>query len=211
DIRLVEMTGARYHAAHISTAAAVDKIADAKSRGLNVSADTAPAYFALNETEILKYRTFSKLSPPLRSEDDRRSIVEALKAGTIDVIASDHWPQDQESKRLPFAQANPGAVGVETLLPVCLELVHKGEIELLDLLGKLTVNPAKLLGLPGGSLKKGGPADIVVFDIDRPFKVDSDKLTSKSKNSAFDGRPVQGMVMVTMVDGRVVYDGRITE
>ncbi len=211
DIRLVEMTGARYHAAHISTAAAVDKIAEAKSRGLNVSADTAPAYFALNETEILQYRTFSKLSPPLRSEDDRRSIVEALKAGTIDVIASDHWPQDQESKRLPFAQANPGAVGVETLLPVCLELVHKGEIELLTLLGKLTINPAKLLGLSGGSLKKGGPADIVVFDIDRPFKVDSDKLNSKSKNSAFDGRPVQGMVMVTMVDGRIVYDGRITE
>jgi dihydroorotase len=211
DIRLVEMTGARYHAAHISTAAAVDKIAEAKSRGLNVSADTAPAYFALNETEILQYRTFSKLSPPLRSEDDRRSIVEALKAGTIDVIASDHWPQDQESKRLPFAQANPGAVGVETLLPVCLELVHKGEIELLTLLGKLTINPAKLLGLSGGSLKKGGPADIVVFDIDRPFKVDSDKLNSKSKNSAFDGRPVQGMVMITMVDGRIVYDGRITE
>ena len=210
DMRLVEMTGARYHAAHISTGAAAKEIAAAKRRGLDVTADTAPVYFSLNETELLEYRTFAKLSPPLRSEEDRRAIVQALKEGVIDIIASDHWPQDQESKRLPFAQANPGTVGVETLLPVSLELVHRGEIELLDLLAKLTVNPAKLLDLPGGTLTQGGPADIVLFDIDRPFCIDADSLSSKSKNSAFDGRPVQGLVIVTMVDGRLVYDGRKT-
>ena len=208
DVRLVELTGARYHAAHISTAAAAAEIAQAKRKGLDVSCDTAPVYFALNDLELLNYRTFARVSPPLRPEDERAAVVQAIKDGVIDVIASDHWGQDQEAKRLPFAQAEPGVVGVETLLPLSLELYHKGEIGLLDLLAKLTVNPAKLLNLPGGVLSEGAPGDLVVFDLDRPWRIDVDALASKSKNSPFDGRPVQGKVMATFVDGRMVFDGR---
>lgn len=208
DLRLVELTGARYHAAHISTGAAVSELAGAKRRGLDVSADTAPSYFALNETSLLGYRTFARLSPPLRSEQDRRAIVEGLASGAIDVIASDHWGQDQEAKRLPFAQAEPGAVGTETMLQLALELYHKGEIPLLDLLAKMTVNPANLLGLDLGVLAAGRPADLALFDLDRPCRISVDDLASKSKNTPFDGRPVQGMVMATFVDGRLIYDGR---
>lgn len=208
DLHLVELTGARYHAAHLSTAAAAASVAGAKRRGLDVTADTAPVYFALNETEILDYRTFAKVSPPLRPESDRQAIVRGLRDGAIDVIASDHWGQDQEAKRLPFAQADPGVVGLETLLPLSLELYHKGEIDLLDLLAKLTVNPARLLDLPMGALTVGGPADLVLFDLDRPTIVDVSQFLSKSKNSPFDGRPVQGVVTATIVDGRFVYDGR---
>ncbi len=208
DLRLVELTGARYHAAHVSTGAAVAELAGAKRRGLDVSADTAPAYFALNETSLLDYRTFARLSPPLRSEDDRRAIVDGLVSGAIDVIASDHWGQDQEAKRLPFAQAGPGAVGTETMLQLALELYHKGEIPLLDLLAKMTVNPANLLGLDLGVMAKGRPADLTLFDLDRPCRIEEDNLASKSKNTPFDSRPVQGMVMATMVDGRMIYDGR---
>lgn len=208
DLRLVELTGARYHAAHISTDASVASIAAAKRRGLDVSADTAPVYFALNETEILDYRTFAKVSPPLRPEADRQAIVRGLRDGAIDVIASDHWGQDQEAKRLPFAQADPGVVGLETLLPLALELYHKGEIDLLDLLAKMTVNPARLLDLPLGALTAGAPADLVLFDLDRPAIIDVSRFRSKSKNSPFDGRPVQGVVAATMVDGRFVYDGQ---
>lgn len=208
DLRLVELTGARYHAAHISTGTAVSELAGAKRRGLDVSADTAPSYFALNETSLLDYRTFARLSPPLRSEQDRREIVQGLVSGAIDVIASDHWGQDQEAKRLPFAQAEPGAVGTETMLQLALELYHKGEIPLLDLLAKMTVNPANLLGLDLGSLEAGKPADLALFDLDRPCRITEDSLVSKSKNTPFDGRPVQGMVMATMVDGRLIYDGR---
>ncbi|MGZ0189913.1 MAG: dihydroorotase [Alphaproteobacteria bacterium] len=208
DLRLVELTGARYHAAHLSTEAAVDELASAKRKGLEVSADTAPVYFALNEMELLAYRTFAKVSPPLRAEADRVAIVEALKEGVIDVIASDHWGQDQEAKRLPFAQADPGVVGVETMLQLALELYHRGDIDILDLLAKMTINPARLLDLPSGVLTPGAPADLMLFDLDRPTQINVDALLSKSKNSPFDGRPVQGMVMATLVDGRFVYDGR---
>lgn len=208
DLRLVELTGARYHATHLSTGASVASVAAAKRRGLDVSADTAPVYFALNETEILDYRTFAKVSPPLRPEADRQAIVRGLRDGAIDVIASDHWGQDQEAKRLPFAQADPGVVGLETLLPLALELYHKGEIDLLDLLSKMTVNPARLLDLPMGALTSGAPADLVLFDLDRPAIIDVSRFQSKSKNSPFDGRPVQGVVAATMVDGRFVYDGQ---
>ena len=208
DMRLVELTGARYHAAHLSTGAAVEELASAKRKGLDVSADTAPAYFALNETEILGYRTFAKLTPPLRAESDRRAVVRALRDGVIDIIASDHWGQDQEAKRLPFVQAEPGIVGLETMLPLALELYHKGEIDLLDLLAKMTCNPARLLDLPSGVLTVGAPADLVLFDLDRPTLIDVARFASKSKNSPFDGRPVQDVVMATLVDGRFVYDGR---
>ena len=205
DIRLVELTGGRYHAAHLSTAAAVEQIHQAKERGLPVTCDTAPAYFALNETAVGDYRTFAKLSPPLRSEADRRAIADGLKDGTIDAIASDHAPHDQDSKRLPFAQAADGIVGLETLLALSLELYHNGHLPLLEVLGALTFRPAELLALPAGRFKKGAPADLVLFDLDQPWQIEIDNFRSKSKNSPFDGRPVQGRVLRTVVDGRGVF------
>lgn len=205
DLRLVELTGARYHASHLSTRAALDAVRAAKRRGLPVTCDTAPFYFALNETAIGEYRTFARLSPPLRCDDDRRAVEEAILDGTVDAIASDHAPQDQDAKRLPFAQAEPGSVGLETLFAVSLELFHNGRLPLLDLLARLTCRPADILGLPLGRLRKGGPADLVLFDLDRPWRIDADVLLSKSKNSIFDRRPVQGRVLRTVVDGRTVH------
>jgi len=205
DLHLIEMTGGRYHAAHVSTAPAVEAIRQAKKRGLRITCDTAPPYFALNENEVGDYRTFAKLSPPLRGEDDRRAIAAAVADGTIDCIASDHAPHDQESKRVPFAQAATGVIGLETLLPVSLELHHRGEISLLGLLARMTVAPAALLGLPQGRLAKGAPADLVLFDLERAHRIDASKFRSKSKNSGFDERPVQGRVLRTIVDGRTVF------
>lgn len=205
DIRLVEITGGRYHAAHVSTAAGLEIIRQAKKRGLPVTCDTAPPYFALNELAVGEYRTFAKLSPPLRCEEDRRAVVEAIKDGVIDVIASDHAPQDQDSKRLPFAQAEFGGVGLETLLPITLELYHNGHLTLLQVITLLSWAPAKLLKLPAGRLKAGAAADLVIFNPDRAWKVNPAKLHSKSKNTPFDGRPVQGKVMRTIIDGRAVF------
>ncbi len=205
DIHLAELTGGRIHFAHVSTAQALDAVRRAKARGLAVTCDTAPPYFALNEIEIGDYRTFAKLSPPLRAEDDRVAVIEALKDGTIDSIASDHAPQDEDAKRLPFAQAAFGGVGLETLLAITLELYHNAHLSLSETLRLITAAPADLLGLAAGRLKKGAAADLIVFDPDRGWKVDGDKLLSKSKNSPFDGRPVQGRVMRTVVDGRTVF------
>lgn len=206
DLRLVEMTGGRYHAANISTAESVAVIRRAKQRGLKVTCDTAPPYFALTEVDVGDYRTFFKLSPPLRGEMDRRAIIEGLADGTIDAIASDHQPHDQDSKRVPFAQAAFGAVGLETLLPLTLELVHKGALSLPRALAAMTSVPASILGLDRlGRLSVGGPADLVLFDADRPWRVEAEKMASKSKNSCFDRRPVQGMVLRTIVDGRTVF------
>lgn len=205
DMWLVELTGGRYHAAHVSTAQSVEIIRRAKKRGLRVTCDTAPPYFALNETAVGEYRTFAKLTPPLRGETDRRAIVAGLRDGTIDAIASDHWPQDQDSKRQPFVQAHPGIVGLETLLPLSLELVHNGFIELPALFQRLAATPAKLMKLPGGRLDKGAPADLVLFDAEAPRRIDVHAFRSKCKNSPFDGRPVQGTVLATLVSGRVVY------
>jgi dihydroorotase len=205
DLHLVAMTGGRYHVAHVSTAPAVEAIRQAKARGLNVTCDTAPPYFALNEIEVGDYRTFAKLSPPLRAEEDRRAIAAAVADGTIDCVASDHAPHDQDSKRVPFAQAAAGVIGLETLLTVSLAIYHRGEVPLLDLLARLTIAPARLLGLPQGRLAKGAPADLVLFDLDRAEKIDVAKFRSKSKNSPFDGRPVQGRVLRTIVDGRTVF------
>jgi dihydroorotase len=185
------MTGGRYHVAHVSTAETVNAIRQAKARGLTVTCDTAPPYFTLNETAVGDYRTFAKVDPPLRSEADREAIVEGLADGTIDIIASDHAPHDQDSKRLPFAQAEFGVVGLETLLPLSLALVHKGRMGLNELLACLTAKPAELLGLPLGRLAKGAPADLVLFDPDRPWQIDPDEFRSKSKNSPFDDAPVQ--------------------
>jgi dihydroorotase len=205
DLRLVEITGARYHAAHLSTAAAVEAIRRAKAQGLPLTCDTAPPYFALNETAIGDYRTFAKLSPPLRSEGDRRAIVEGLRDGTIDAIASDHAPWDQDSKRLPFSSAAYGIVGLETLLPLSLELYHNRDLALLDLLARLTWNPARILRLPVGRLMPGAPADLMLFDPDQPWRICTDEFRSKSKNAPFDGRPVQGRVRRTIVDGRTIF------
>ena len=206
DLRLASLTGGRLHIAHVSTAETVDTLRRAKADGLNVTCDTAPPYFALNETAIGDYRTFAKLSPPLRAEQDRQAVVEGLADGTIDAIASDHTPRDEESKRLPFAQAAPGGIGLNTLLAVSLELYHNEHLSLLEVLKLVTSAPAGLMGLPAGSLKEGAPADLILFDPDEGWKVDADKLVGKAQNSPFDGRPVQGRVLRTVIDGRPVFE-----
>src|SRR5437588_13040264 len=179
DLHLVELTGARYHVAHVSTAAAITAIRQAKAAGLPVTCDTAPPYFALNETAIGDYRTFAKLSPPLRSEGDRRAVVEGLRDGTIDAIASDHAPWDQDSKRLPFSSASYGIGGLETLLPLSLELYHNGHLGLLELIRRLTANPARILRLPVGRLAPGAPADLVLFDPDLSGRISTGEFRSK--------------------------------
>ena len=206
DLRLAEMTGGRLHFAHISTAQSVDLIRRAKDKGLTVTCDTAPPYFALNETAVGDYRTFAKLSPPLRSEADREAIVRGLQDGAIDAIASDHCPLSEDLKRLPFADAASGGVGMETLLGVTLELVHNGHLDLLQALSLITWHPAELLGLPAGSLKRGAAADLVVFDPNVGWQVKDELLHSKAKNTPFDGRPLQGRVLRTVIDGRTVYE-----
>ena len=205
DIRLVAMTGGRYHAAHVSTAEGLEVIRRAKAKGLAVSCDTAPPYFALNELEVHNYRTFAKLSPPLRSESDRLAVVAALADGTIDAIASDHAPQDEDAKRQTFSAAEFGGIGLETLLAASLGLVHGGALRLLDVLRLLTCAPADVLRLPAGRLKVGAAADLVVFNPDRGWLVDPSKFKGKSKNSPFDARPLQGVVLRTVVDGRMVH------
>jgi dihydroorotase len=206
DLRLVAITGARYHVAHISTAAAIEAIRQAKATGLPVTCDTAPPYFTLNETAVGDYRTFAKLSPPLRSETDRQAVVAGLADGAIDAIASDHSPWDQDSKRLPFTSASYGIVGLETLLPLSLELYHNRRLTLIDVLRRLTIAPARILGLGVGRLAAGAPADFVIFDPDAQYRIRTDSFRSKSKNAPFDGRPVQGRVERTVVDGRTIFD-----
>lgn len=216
DMRLVEMTGGRYHAAHISTSESVEIIRRAKAKGLAVTCDTAPPYFALNEMEVSDYRTYAKLSPPLRHNDDRLAIVAGLADGTIDAIASDHAPQDSDAKRVPFSQAAFGGTGLETLLPVTLELVQDGALSLMQALKLVTSAPADLLALTdrhgarAGRLAVGAAADLVVFAPEKPWKYVSAASLSKSKNSPFDGRVMQGAVLRTVVDGRTVYcDGAV--
>lgn len=205
DLRLVALTGGRYHVANVTTAEALDAIRKAKRAGLAVTCDTAPQYFTLNENSVGDYRSFAKVSPPLRGEEDRKAVEEALADGTIDVIASDHSPHDQDSKRLPFAIAEPGIVGLESLLPLSLQLYHNGKMGLLEVLSKLTSGPAGILGLTGGGLAVGAPADLTLFDLEKPWQIDPDSFQSKSKNSPFTDYPVQGMVKRCVVDGRCIY------
>ncbi|MEN6544255.1 dihydroorotase [Parvibaculum sp.] len=205
DLRLLETTGGRYHVAQISCAASVEIIRRARSNGLKVTCGVSAAHLALNENDIRGYRTFFKVSPPLRSEEDRKALVAGLADGTIDVIVSGHNPQDADAKRHPFAEAAFGAIGLETLLPASLALVHSGDVPLTRLLGALTFAPADLLGLQTGRLAAGLPADLVLIDMGMPWVVEAAKLRSTSKNTPFEDRRVQGRALRTMVGGRTVH------
>ena len=205
DIALLEMTGARYHADQITTARALPALERAKRNGLSITAGTSIHHLTLNELDVSDYRTFFKIKPPLRSEDDRMATVEAVASGLIDIISSMHTPQDEESKRLPFEEAAAGAVALETLLPAAMRLVHVGALTLAQLFRAVSLNPANLLGLPAGRLSPGAPADLMLFDPDKPFMLDRSTLHSKSKNTPFDGARLQGKVRATYVDGRKVF------
>ncbi|PIE10192.1 MAG: dihydroorotase [Rhodobacterales bacterium] len=204
DLALIEMTGARYHADIISTARALPALERAKANGLDVTAGVDIHHLTLNEFDVADYRTFFKLKPPLRSEEDRKAVVAAVASGLIDVIGSFHTPQDEESKRLPFEAAASGAVGLQTLLPAALRLFHAGDLTLPQLFRALSLNPSKRLGLDTGRLAVGAPADLVLFDPDAPFVLDRFALHSKSKNTPFDGARMQGRVLRTYVAGKEV-------
>jgi len=205
DMALVEMTGVAYHADQITTARALPALERAKRNGLDVTAGVSMHHLTLNDLDVADYRTFFKVTPPLRSEDDRQAVIEALRCGLIDVICTLHSPQDEESKRLPFEEAASGAVGLETLLPVVLRLYHGDALDLPTLFRALSLNPAKRLGLDAGRMTAGAPADLVLFDPDKPIVVDRFKLQSKSKNTPFDGARLQGKVLATYVGGNEVY------
>jgi dihydroorotase len=205
DIALGRLTGGHVHFAHVSTAEALTEIRAAKAEGLRVTCDTAPPYFDLNETAIGDYRSYAKLSPPLRPEADRLAVVAALADGTIDAIASDHQPHDADDKRLPFAQAEAGGAGLATLLGITLARVHGGDLSLLAALALLTSRPAALLGLPSGRLAAGAPADLVLFHLERGWQVKAGALPGKAQNSPFDGRALEGKVLGTWKAGRRVF------
>lgn len=207
DLALVEATGVRWHADQITTAAALAVLDRARAAGLDVTAGTSIHHLTLNEFDVGDYRTFFRLTPPLRSEDDRLALVEAVAEGRIDVIGSFHTPQDEEAKRLPFEVAAPGAVGLETLLPAAMRLYHQGGVGLAQLWRAMSLNPAQRLGLDGGRLAIGAPADLVLFDPDAPFILDRFALRSKSKNTPFDGARMEGRVLGTWVGGRRVFGG----
>jgi dihydroorotase len=206
DIRLVGLSRARYHAASITCADSLDVLRRAKDAGMPVTAAASVNHLTLNEIDIGAYRTFFKLSPPLRTEDDRSALVEALNEGLLDVVMSDHNPQDVEVKRLPFAEAAPGAIGLETMLVAGLRLVHNDAVKLTTLLKAMSTRPAELLGLQAGTLRPGAVADVIVVDVDAPWVLDPDKLKSKCKNTPFDEARLQGRVLRTIVAGRTVFE-----
>ncbi len=205
DIRLARLTGGAVHFAHVSTAEALVLIRAAKDDGLAVTCDTAPPYFDLNEMAIGDFRTYAKLSPPLRPEADRLAVCAALADGTIDAIASDHQPRDADDKRQPFAQASPGGAGLATLLAVTLVLVHNDFLPLSRAIGLLTDRPARLLGQASGRLAPGAPADLCLFHPDRAWQVEAGKLPGKAQNTPFDGRALEGRVLGTWKAGRRVF------
>lgn len=206
DLSLVRLTGGRYHAAQISCANALKSIELAKREGLKVTCAVSAHHLALNENDIGEYRSFMKTNPPLRAEADRKAMVDGLARGVIDVIVSSHDPQAPENKRLPFEDSSDGCVGLETLLPVALERYHNREIGLLPLLRTMTQKPAEILKLPVGRLSPGAPADFIVFDPDCAYVFDAKNLRSRSKNTPFDGRRLQGRVLRTVVGGNTVFD-----
>jgi dihydroorotase len=206
DMRLVALTGCRYHAASLTCRESLEILLRAKEAGLPVTASASINHLTLNEIDIGPYRTFFKLAPPLRAEDDRAALVEAVASGLIDIVMSDHNPQDVETKRLPFAEAAPGAIGLETMLTAGLRLVHGEHLSLLQLLAAMSTRPAELLGLPGGSLRNGAPADVIVIDPDTSWVLDPSDLKSKCKNTPFDEARLEGRVVRTIVAGRTAYE-----
>jgi dihydroorotase len=204
DLTLAEITRGRILLDMISSAQTLEPLKRAKNKGVKAAASVSVHHLVLNEQDVDGYRTFAKLSPPLRSEDDRVALCDALKDGLIDVIVSGHDPRPAEDKRLPFDEAAFGAAALETLLPGALTLHHNGLVPLIDLIAAMTLKPAELLGLPQGRLAKGAPADLILFDPDKPFKLDADKLRSKSRNSPFDGKVLQGVVTRTIVAGKTI-------
>jgi dihydroorotase len=206
DMRLVALSGGRYHAASLSCTDSLDILKRARDAGLKVSASVSINHLTLNENDIGPYRTFLKLSPPLRTEQDRLALAAAVSSGLIDVIMSDHNPQDVETKRLPFAEAAPGAIGMETMLAAALRLVHNGEMNLKDIIRSMSTRPAELLGLPGGSLRPGAPADLIVIDVDVPWVLDPMDLKSACKNTPFDEAKFSGRVVRTIIGGRTIYE-----
>lgn len=206
DVSLAKLTGARLHFALISSKQGVDAIQRAKADGVKVSCSTAPHYLHLNDNALEGYRTFAKVQPPLRSEEDRVALIKGLADGTIDTLVSDHLPKSADVKRLPFAQAAPGVVGFETMLALALAPVHRGQMDLMTLLKSLSTKPAELLGLTTGTLKPGAFADFAIFDPNKPWRIEADKLLSDAKNTPFDTLPVQGQVWKTVADGMVVFE-----
>jgi dihydroorotase len=207
DLMLARLTRGNYHAAKISTAMSANAVARAKADGAKVTAGVSINHLSLNENDVGEYRTFFRLSPPLRAEDDRLAMVEALKNGTIDIVVSSHDPQDVDTKRLPFADAADGAIGLETLLGAALRLYHNEDLPLLRVIEVLSTAPAKLFGLPGGTLKPGAAADLALVDLGEPWIVREDAIRSRSKNTCFEGARLQGRVLQTMVAGRTVFSG----
>lgn len=207
DLRLAALTNSRYHAAKVSTAMSADAISRAKSGNVKVTAAVSINNLSLNENDIGEYRTFFRLSPPLRTEDDRQAMIEALRDGTIDAIVSSHDPQDVDTKRLPFADAASGAIGLETLLAAALRLHHDGSVPLIRLIDALSTRPAAIYGLDAGTLKPGARADLVLVDLDAPWQVNETEIRSRSKNSCFEGTRFQGQVLQTMVAGRTIFPG----
>lgn len=208
DIILSRLTGGRLHIAHASTRGAVALVRQAKAEGLAVTAEAAPHHFSLTEDAVEGYNTNAKMAPPLRQKEDVEAIKEGLRDGTIDAIATDHAPHHRDEKAAEFDQALNGIVGLETALPLTLNLVAEGVFSLSEAIRKLAVNPARILGLPSGTLSLGAPADVTIFDPTRTWKVAPGQLRSKSKNTPFGGWDLTGYVVLTMVGGRVVYEGQ---
>ncbi|MCS6759630.1 MAG: dihydroorotase [Candidatus Devosia euplotis] len=205
DLQLATLTGVNYHAAQISCAASVELIAAAKRRNKSVTAGVSINNLVLNENDIGRYRTFFKLSTPLRAEDDRQAIIEGLRSGAIDTIHSDHDPQDTEVKRQPFAEASNGAIGLETLLAAALRPVHSGDVDLLTVLRAMTSRPADILGLKSGRIALGASADLILFDLDYPWQFSESQIRSRSRNTSLEGARLAGKVMRTIVGGQTVY------
>jgi dihydroorotase len=208
DIALARLTGGRVHIAHLSTGGSVALVRQAKAEGLAVTAEATPHHFTLTEKAVEGYATNAKMAPPLRRIEDVEAVKEGLCDGTIDAIATDHAPHHRDEKEVEFDQAANGIVGLETALPLTLRLVSAKVLSLSEAIRKLTLNPARILGLPYGTLAVGSPADIVIFDPAREWRVEPGKLRSKSKNTPFGGWELSGKVMLTLVGGRVVYDER---
>jgi len=207
DVLLAELTGGQYHVLHISTHEAIEAVRRAKAKGLKVTAEAAPHHFTLTDEAVLDYRTFSKMNPPLRAERDRLAVLEGLRDGTIDAIATDHAPHDAESKRVPLASAAFGIVGLETMLPLSLTaLYHSGLMSLRDVLAAMTFKPADIIHVNAGRLKKGAPADLTLFDLNHEWTLEPKEFASKSKNSPYDATKVKGRAIRTIVGGETVYE-----